>query len=122
MSKGVSAMPKIDSAAVAVNAAGIAEAFGCVQSGATADRDRFDALTEEYEGWVGVMMQIAEAGEIMERFRVKHGTTATWGGDLPHLYDVWDSIAEAMWTKLGKEPLGRLVESAMERVVNVNAV
>ncbi|HWL93049.1 MAG TPA: hypothetical protein VNT79_05910, partial [Phycisphaerae bacterium] len=92
-----------------------------VQSDATTDKDRFDALTEEYEGWVGVIMQIAEAGEIMERFRVKHGTTATWGGELPHLYDVWDAIAEAMWTTLGKELLNQLVESAIERVVNVEA-
>lgn len=114
-------MPKIDPAAVAVNAAGIAEAFGCVQSGASNHKARFEALTEEYEGWVGVIMQIAEAGEIMERFRVKHGTTATWGGDLPHLYDVWNSIAEALWTKLGKELLERLVESAIEQVVNVEA-
>jgi hypothetical protein len=114
-------MPKIDPAAVAVNAAGIAEAFGSVQSSSKADRDRFDALSEEYEGWLGVITQIAEAGEIMERFRVKHGATATWGGDLPYLYDVWDSIAEAMWTKLGKEPLEQLVDFAIERVVNVGA-
>lgn len=114
-------MPKIDPAAVAINAAGIAEVIGSVQLGAATDKARFDALTEEYEGWVGVIMQITDAGEIMERFRVKHGTTAMWGGDLPYLYDVWDSIAEAMWTKLGKEPLNQLVESAIERLMNVKA-
>jgi hypothetical protein len=114
-------MPKIDPAAVAVNAAGIAEAVGSVQSDTATDKARFEALTEEYEGWVGVIMQIAEAGEIMERFRVKHGTTATWGGDLPHLYDVWNSVAEAIWTKLGKEPLEQLVESAIEEASNVEA-
>lgn len=114
-------MPNIDPAAVAVNAAGIAEAFGSVQSDVMADRARFGAITEEYGGWLGVTTQIAEAGEIMERFRVKNGATATWGGDLPFLYDVWDSIADGMRTKLGREPLDHLVESAIERVVNVGA-
>lgn len=114
-------MTKIDRAAIAVNAAGIAEVIGSVQSGAATDKARFEALTGEYEGWVGVILQITDAGEIMERFRVKHGATATWGADLPHLYDVWNSIGEAMWAKLGKEPLDQLVEFAIERVVNVEA-
>ena len=114
-------MPKFDPTAVAVNAAGIAEAIGPAQADTTTDQARYDALTEEYGGWVGVVMQIVEAGEIMERFRVKRGRTASWGGDLPYLYDVWDSIAKAMWMKLGKEPLDQLVESAIERVVNVQA-
>jgi hypothetical protein len=114
-------MPKIDPAAVAANAVGIAAAFWCVQSDTTTDSDRLDALTEEHQGWVGVVMQITEAGEIMERFRVKHGTTATWGGDLPYLYEVWDSIAEELWSNLGKEPLSQLVEFAIERIVSEGA-
>lgn len=114
-------MLKIDSAAVAVNAAGIAEAFRSAQVAAMVGNDRFQDLTEEYEGWVGVTRQIAEAGSLMEQFRVTHGITATWGGDLPYLYDVWDSIAAEMWTKLGDEPLQQLVESAIDRVVKSNA-
>jgi hypothetical protein len=114
-------MPKIDPAAVAVNAAGIADALRCVQSDSVEDDARFEALTEEYSGWVGVLLQVVEAGELMERFRVSHGANAAWGGELPYLYDVWDAIAEAMWTKLGKEPLDQLVESAIEGVVSVEA-
>lgn len=114
-------MPSIDQAAIAINAAGIADAFGSVHAHSKIDEGRFEALTEQYQGWVGVMMQIAEAGEIMERYRVKHGANAKWGADLPYLYDVWDFIADAIWAKLGSEPLEQLVESAIQKVACTEA-
>ncbi|MBK8915912.1 MAG: hypothetical protein IPM64_15185 [Phycisphaerales bacterium] len=114
-------MPKIDPAAVAVNAAGIADALRCVQSDSAEDDARFEALTEEYGGWIGVLVQVVEAGEVMERYRVKRGWGAKWGGDLPYVYDVWDAIAETLWVRLGEGPLDELVQSAIEQAVNVEA-
>lgn len=114
-------MPKIDPAAVAVNAAGIADAFRVLQVSDENGDARLEELTREYEGWCGVVLRIAEAGEIMEGFRAKHGVTATWGGDLPYLYEVWDAIAQALWEQLGMVPLDVIVQRAIEQVVSVNA-
>lgn len=107
-------MPKIDVAAVAVNAAGIADALRCLQTDNDANTSRFERLTEEYEGWVGVLTQVADAAELMEHFRIKQGATSVWGGDLPYLYEIWDAIALAMLNRLGAEPLDRLVTEAIE--------
>jgi hypothetical protein len=112
-------MVKIDTAAVAFNSAGIAAAYTSLCYESNSDDDRFVALSDESEGWLGVIGQITDAGEIMERFRVLHGTSSTWGGDLPYLYDVWDSIAEALLANLGNLPFNELVESAIERVVQI---
>jgi hypothetical protein len=114
-------MPKIDPAAFAVNAAGIADAFRVLQIADQNGEARIEELTRVHEGWCGVVLRIAEAGEIMERFRAKHGTSATWGGDLPYLYDVWDAVAQALWANLGATQLGALVEEAIEQVASVEA-
>ena len=114
-------MPKIDPAAVAVNAAGIADAFRALQIADQSGEARLEELTRAHEGWCGVVLRIAEAGEIMEDFRTKHGVTATWGGDLPYLYEVWDAIAQALWEQLGMVPLDVVVQRAIEQVESVNA-
>jgi hypothetical protein len=115
-------MPKIDPNAVAVNAAGIADAFHVLQAADDNGAARLEELTLAHEGWCGVMLQIAEAGEIMERYRHSQGVTATWGGDLPSLYSVWDAIARVIWERLGIEPLDGLVRSAIEQAVHSDAV
>jgi len=114
-------MSKIDPAAFAVNAAGIADAFRVLQRSELNGEARLEELTRAHEGWCGVMLRIAEAGKIMERFRTKYGIAATWGGELPYLYDVWDAIARALWADLGAVPLDALVEGAIEEVVSVEA-
>ena len=111
-------MSKIEHAAVAVHAAGIADSFVHVKSDDAETITQFEFITEECGGHVGIMLQIAEAAEIMELFRVRQGAAATWGGELPYLYDVWDAIAQALWARLGKEPLKQLVDSAIWSVVN----
>ncbi|MCL4741000.1 MAG: hypothetical protein KJZ54_02245 [Phycisphaerales bacterium] len=114
-------MLRIDQAAIAVAAAGIADSLASIKSYDAERVARFERVVEEYDGHVGIMERIAEAAEVMERFRVRHGAGAMWGGDLPYLYDVWDAIARALWTKLGTEPIDRLVESAIVTVMNAEA-
>lgn len=113
-------MPKMELVSVSINAAGISGAFWSAQLDPAVRDDRLDALNKEFEGWLGIAMQISDAGAIMERFRVRQGATSTWGVDLPHLYDVWDSIADAMWRELGEEPLDQLVESAIMGAMNAD--
>lgn len=98
-------MPKIDPAAIAINAAGIADALARAEHHNAEAVARFERVTAEYGGHIGVMQQVVEAAKYMERFRVRHGTCATWGGELPYLYDVWDAIARALWLTLDEEPL-----------------
>lgn len=112
-------MPKPDHTACAINAAGIADAFRVLADSESNGGARLDKLTRAHEGWCGVMLRIAEAGEIMERFRAKHGNSATWGGDLPYLYEVWDAIAQGIWENLAAEPLEAIVQHAIERAVSV---
>lgn len=114
-------MPMTDAAAVAVNAAGIADALRGLQAAHGNGDARREELTRAHEGWCGVMLHIAEAGEIMERFRAKRGTSATWGGDLPYLYEVWDAIAHGLWNHLGAEPLDVLVQQSIEGARGVDA-
>lgn len=115
-------MPKIDHAAIAINAAGIADALAFLASEDVEAAARFERVAGEYGGHVGVMQQAAEAAGYMEQFRVKHGATAKWGGELPYLYDVWDAIAQMIWLKLDKKPLDHLVESAIRSVMGTEAV
>lgn len=110
-------MKNSDATAIAINAAGIADSLRMCQ---IADHDgaaRIDYLTEQLQGWFGVMIQVVSAAEAMERFRVSHGTGAKWGGDLPYLYEVWDAIAAAMWDKLGTATVDNIVSDAIEIVI-----
>lgn len=114
-------MPKVDSAAIAVYAAGISDALACLESDDGAASARFERVIEEYEGRVGIMQQVAEAAEVMERFRIMHGASAGWGRELPYLYDIWDAIAQAMWDHLGSVPMETLVQRAIEQTVSAEA-
>lgn len=115
-------MPKIDSVAVAVNAAGIADALACLESEDAEAVPRFECVAAEYGGHVGVIQQIADAADFMEQFRVRHGASAKWGSELPYLYDVWDAIAQRIWWELGKKPLDQIVASAIWSVRNAKTV
>lgn len=114
-------MSKMDTTAVAVNAAGIADAVRVIQAAHENGEARLEELTRAHEGWCGVMLQIAEAGKIMERFRAKHGDSAKWGGELPYVYEVWDAIAHELYERLGTEPLDSLVHRAIDKAVTVAA-
>ena len=110
-------MGPIDATAAAVNAAGIADAMRALQPSGEASESRLAQLTDEFNGWIGVLIQIAEAGAIMEQYRTQQGATSAWGGDLPYLYEVWDAIAEAMWQRLDTEPIEELTLTAITSVV-----
>lgn len=114
-------MPKIDQRAVAVNAAGIADAFRLLQIVDHDGESRVDEIARSHEGWVVVMERIAEAGEIMERYRVQRGAMATWGGELAHSYDIWDAIAQSLWASIESVPLATLVRRAIEHANAVEA-
>jgi hypothetical protein len=114
-------MLMMDTTAVAVNAAGIADALRVLQTARENGEARLEELTRAHEGWCGVMLRIAEAGEIMERFRANHGDAAKWGGKLPYLYEVWDSIAQGLWEHLGAEPLDVVVHRSIKRAMSVIA-
>jgi hypothetical protein len=114
-------MSKMDTTAVAVNAAGIADALRVLQAARENGEARLEELTRAHEDWCGVMLQIAEAGEVMERFRAKQGPSATWGDDLPYLYEVWDAIAQGLWDHLGAEPVDVVVHRSIKRAMSVIA-
>jgi hypothetical protein len=104
-------------ASVAINASGIADAFRLCQISDPDGAARVEWLTDHFEGWIGVMMRIAEAGEAMERFRTNLGAAARWGCELPDLYEVWDAIAQGLWDKLGATPVEQIVGHAIDCVV-----
>jgi hypothetical protein len=114
-------MPTLDAAATAVNAAGIADAFRVRHAADVNGEARLEELTRVHEGWCGVMVRIAESGEIMERFRVKHRIAVTWGGDLPYLYEVWDAIAQGLWEHLGAEQVDAIVHRSIEQAMSLDA-
>lgn len=116
-------MPQSDPAAMAINAAGIADALAClVQENKEEAAIRFSCVIAECDGHIGLMQQVMEAGNLMERFRVGRGAFAKWGGELPYLYDVWDAIAHAIWLELDTVPLAQIVESAIHALMDMDTV
>ena len=115
-------MSDIDPGASAINAAGIANALACLVSSDAVGAARFELAVVESGGHVGLMQQVALAGMFMEQFRVRHGASAKWGGELSYLYDVWDSIAHAIWMDLGNMPINQIAESAIVSVMCTDVV
>ncbi len=111
-------MNDVDTGAIAVNAAGIADSMRGIACEGIVSDDRLSILSEQFSGSIGIMLQVAEAGAVMERFRVRQGPGATWGGELPYIYDVWDAIASAMWLHMEEESLEDIVLKAIESTAN----
>lgn len=97
-----------DQNAIAINAAGIADAFRVLQVCDEDGANRLGDLSQIHEGWIGVIGAIADAALVMETYRVGRGPTASWGGELPYLYDAWDSIAKRLWDGLGSSTVEEL--------------
>lgn len=100
--------------AAAINAAGIVDAMRAGEQRSDACSDRLQELSELYQGWIGVLTQVAEAGALMEAHRERQGRSAMWGGELPCVYDVWDAIAKALCNRLGHDSLEQIVHNAIE--------
>jgi len=115
-------MTTLDPAALPINAAGIADAFRRCQFSDDDGAARSDDLSAQYNGWIGVVEEIAYAAEMMERFRIRHGTNAAWGAELPYIYDVWDAIAQALWDHLGNQPVDVIVETAISASIEEESV
>ncbi|MDX2119326.1 MAG: hypothetical protein SFY96_14205 [Planctomycetota bacterium] len=111
-------MSPLDLASVAVNAAGITDEFCIHRLADDGGEARLEWLTLHFDGWCGLVVQVAHAGELMERFRQTRGVKATWGGELPHLYDVWDAIAAGLWDHLGSKPIDAIVDGAFHEALS----
>lgn len=106
-------IPKSDLNEHAVYAAGIADSLACIDRTEPEAASRFNLIVQEFGGSVAIMEQIAEAAVTMERFRSHCGSSSTWGGDLPYLYDVWDAIARTIYTQLGTDTLENLINTTI---------
>jgi len=109
-------MPKIYRNSAAIYAAGISDALACLRSDDLYAANRFDTILDEYDGHHGIMQEVAAAAEIMEQVRVSHGANAKWGGELPYIYDAWDAIAQALWARLGTDPIDKIVKAAIASI------
>jgi hypothetical protein len=63
------------------------------------------------------MEMVSEAAECVEAYRVRHGMNATWGGELPYIYEVWDSVARMLWERMKSKSTAELVRVAIEQTV-----
>ncbi len=102
---------------VAINASGITDSIRSIEIKGEASTARIIHLSDAFDGAIGIMAQIADAGAVMEKYRDQRGPTVKWGGELPCIYDVWDAIARALLERLGEEPVGRIVLDAIESAV-----
>lgn len=73
-------MNNADPRAVATNAAGIADAFRVSHTEDDGGAARWEDLSDEFDGWIGIVEQIVLAAEAMEHHRQSFGETAAWGG------------------------------------------
>jgi hypothetical protein len=113
-------MRKLDPRAVAVNAAGIADALACLRARDIGLAIGSATLTKECAGHIELMLQIVEAAEIMEQFRISRGSGAAWGGELPYLYEVWDAIADAMTARHEMMSFEASITVAIKAVTSVD--
>lgn len=102
-------MRQVDGYAVAVNAAGLADALRLCQSNDSDGDNRLACLSETFGGWTGVVHEIARAAEYMEAYRSLRGPRAAWGGELPFIYDAWDAVGRALWEHLGTSEVQGIV-------------
>ena len=102
-----------DCVTIATNAAGIADAFRNCQIDDHDGASRWEDLSNEFCGWIGLVEQIVLAADAMEHHRQSFGETAAWGGELPYLYDVWDAIAKLLWNELPLDDMPSLVARAV---------
>lgn len=111
-------MSPLDLASVAVNAAGIADAFCIHRLTDGGGGTRLEWLTLHFDGWCGVLVQVAHAGEFMEQFRQTRGVKTAWGGELSHLYNFRDAIAAGLWHHLGSKPIHPIVDGAFQEALS----
>ena len=107
---------ELDPKMVALNAAGIADAFRLMQSADPDGSSRVEQLARDYGGWRVVLERIVRAGEVMERVRAESGSRAQWGRELPPIDDAWRAIAEALLHQMEQRGLARLVRAAIADV------
>lgn len=103
-----------DLKAIAVNAAGIADALRLCQIQDPDGAARWDDLSDQFQGWIGLVGEFVLAAEAMEQHRASLGKNTKWGGELPYIYDVWDAIAELLWNELPVENMAGVVARAVE--------
>jgi hypothetical protein len=104
---------KLDPKMIALNAAGITDAFRLLQAADPDGSSRIEQLARDYGHWRTVLERIVQAAEVMERVRAQSGNNAQWGRELPSIDDVWWAIAEALWHEMEQPNLARLVRSAI---------
>jgi hypothetical protein len=103
-----------DTRSIAFQAAGIANAFRNCQINDHDGSARWEDLSETFHGWIGLVEQIVLAAEAMEHHRQSLGRTAAWGGELPHVYEVWDAIAKLLWDELPVSDMAGLISRAVQ--------
>ncbi len=97
----------------AIYAAGIADSLRFCQINDEDGEARYTSLLDQYNGYIGLLTEIADAATHMEAYRISHGDDAGWGKDLPYIYDVCDAIAEGMWHRLGNDDMEDIVADAI---------
>lgn len=104
--------------AVALQAAGITESF-CIL--ATNDVKRLHKMDDRFEGRIGVLAQIVEAAQFVEKIRLEQ--KSAWGDDFPFPYEVWDEVAEYLWETLHVAELSEEgILAAIKRVIEKTAL
>jgi hypothetical protein len=109
----LAAIPTTTPNTLAIYAAGIADSFRFCQINDEDGEARYTSLLDQYNGYIGLLREIADAAQYMEAYRLSHGPDAGWGLDLPYIYDVCDAIAEGLWHRLGSDDLEHIVKDAI---------
>jgi hypothetical protein len=101
--------------ASAMHAAGIVDQFRLMQLADDDGDSRLRDIMDLAGGWIGVASRLGEVGVFVESIRAEHGEDAAWGGALPHVYDVWQHIAEVLWQEYESSDTERIVRLAVGR-------
>lgn len=103
--------------AIAMNAAGISDAFARARTGDHDGSDRYVDLANHFSGWIGIAQVLAEAAIEMEVVRVRVGEGADWGDGLPFWYDAWEAVGRALWDELPTRSAAVITRDCLRRLI-----
>lgn len=103
--------------AIAMNAAGISDAFGRAKLYDDGGGDCYVDLANHFGGWIGIAQVIAEAAIEMEVVKVRVGEGADWGAGLPFLYDAWEAVGRALWNELPTRSASAITRDRLRQLI-----
>src|SRR5437660_477461 len=110
-------MTREEARTIALDAAGIMDAFRLAQVEDHDGCNRYEEISDDFGGFIGIADEIVSAAEAMDDFRRVVRADAKWGEELSHQYEAWDAAARGLRSVTGKRNTGEIVVRGLLRLI-----